>query len=202
MERAAELVGVLHRDIRDDRDLRRDDIRRVERAAEADLDDGVLDLAFREVVEAQCREHLELRRALRALCEHHLDFRTDDGHALSEVLLADVLPVDADALGVRDEMRRAVEARMDTAAAQGPLDHRRDRALAIRARHVDRAVAVLRHIQKLQEPLDAREPQADAKDLEPFQIGNGFLIIHIASLHSQSLARSWMRPSTACFFSS
>ena len=54
------LVVVL--DIRDDRHTEVEDVRRVEPAAEPDLDDGEVDPLARELGDGRCREGLELGR--------------------------------------------------------------------------------------------------------------------------------------------
>ena len=53
LARLAEHVGVLEPDVREQDDVRAQDVRRVEAAAEACLDDGGVDLARRELREAR-----------------------------------------------------------------------------------------------------------------------------------------------------
>ena len=63
LARVAEHLGVLERDVRQHHDRRVEDVRRVEAAAEAGLDDGGVDLPRGELGERGGRQHLELRRA-------------------------------------------------------------------------------------------------------------------------------------------
>ena len=93
----AEHVGVLEPDVRQQDDVRAEDVRRVEPAAEARLDDRDVDLARRELGERRRADRLELRRLLR------LRLRPDARDGGLEVGL---LAVDRDPLGPAADVRR------------------------------------------------------------------------------------------------
>src|SRR3954469_25175397 len=61
LERVAEYLGVLERNIGEQNDLRADDVRRVEPTPEAGFDDGHLDVSVGEVEKRGRCQHLELR---------------------------------------------------------------------------------------------------------------------------------------------
>ena len=65
LARVAEHVGVLEPDVREQDDVRAEDVRRVEPAAEPGLDDGDVDVAGRELGERGRADRLELGRLLR-----------------------------------------------------------------------------------------------------------------------------------------
>ena len=67
---------------------------------------------------------------------------------------------------------------MDGRLLQHAREHGRDRALAVRARDMDRAVTVLRIAEELEEPPDPREAEPHAEDTQPIEIGEAFGVIH------------------------
>ena len=177
-ERAAAELRVLERDIRDDGDLRRDDVRRIEQAAETDLDDGIFHFLLCKIIERCCRQCLELRRALGSLGHHLVNLLAHSCQACGEVRLADGLSINLHALGVRDEMRRDVEPRADGRLLENRGEHGRNRALAIRARHMNRAIMVLRRAQELEQTLDSCETEPHAENIQSIEISQGFPIVH------------------------
>ena len=177
-ERAAAAVGVLHGDVRDDGDLGQDDVRRVEKAAQADLDDGIVDVLFGEIIERRRRQHLELGRLLQSLGEHRLRRLLGSRDRRGEVRLARLLAVDDEALRVGSEMRRGVEPRPKARFRQNCRRHGADRALAVRACDVHRPVSPFGVAEQLREPLDARKAELRAEDVETFEVRKTFLVVH------------------------
>ena len=88
-ERRAGELGVVHADVRDDRDLRLDHVRRVPAAEQTDLDDGDVDRDVGEPSERRGRHRLEVGRA-------YADQRFEVGdrrHLFGEVVVTDRLAV-------------------------------------------------------------------------------------------------------------
>ena len=95
-ERVAEVLRVVEADVGDDAEDGRDDVRAVQTAAEACLDDGDVHLAAAEIVEGHGRGQLE-EGGLQAVDEVCVF-----GHEVHHALLRDGLAVDADALAEVD----------------------------------------------------------------------------------------------------
>ena len=99
LPRAAEDIGVIEADVRQQDDARVDHVRRVMASAEARLDHGDVDLLLSELRECRRGEDLELRRAFRARA-----------NALDGGFEARVLAGDLDALAPAAHVRRRVRA--------------------------------------------------------------------------------------------
>ena len=177
-ERAATAVGVLHGDVRDDGDFWDDDVRRVEKPAQTDLNDGIVDVLFGEIIERRRRQHLELGRLLQSLGEHRLRRLFCSRDRRREIRLARLLAIDDEALRVRSEMRRGVESRPKARLRQNRRRHGADGAFAVRARDVHRPIPPFRVSEQLREPLDARKAELRAEDVETFEVRKTFLVVH------------------------
>src|SRR5439155_14478296 len=79
--------------------------------------------------------------------------------------------VDDEALGDVDEMRRGEARRSMSGGAQRRVDHRRDRALAVRAGDVDRSKRALGVTEARHERGDVLEAELDPELFEAEEIG-------------------------------
>ena len=137
-----------------------EDVRRVEAAAEAGLDDRDVDLARRELGERGGADRLELGRALR------LRLRPDARDRRLEVGLC---AVDRDPLGPRADVRRDGRADRQTLGEEQRLDRPRRGRLAVRADDVDGREGELRVAERGEQRPHPPEPEllrpgAEARD--------------------------------------
>src|SRR5581483_268333 len=150
-------------------------VRRVEPAAEADLEHRGAHLVLREREEREDGRHLEEgERDAGALgcASHPLD-------ALCDALARDLRAADADPFGEVHEVRRGVEARDDAGFAQDGVHHRRGGALPVRARDEHRRIALLRRADGGERRADALELQVPAeRHLERVEVGDRVLVRH------------------------
>jgi hypothetical protein len=133
LDRVAEYLGVLERDVREQDDLGLDDVGCVEPSPQPGLDDGDVDLSVAELRQRGGGQRLELRRA--------------------ELLRGRANPRDGPLEGGRITIQPLVPARdvrgcvSPGTEALGP-EERRDRArrrrLPVRPDHVNRGIALLR----------------------------------------------------------
>jgi hypothetical protein len=168
LERVAEPLGVVEADRREDGQLRRDHVRRVEAAAEAGLDHGDLDARLGEGDEGGGGEELELGD--RALIVRGLAVG-GDGRLLGpleragERILGDRPAPDPDPLTPVADVRRRVGAGADAVGLEQRRRHQRHRGLAVGADDVDRREPVLRHPEQRAEAAHALEPELPADRL-------------------------------------
>src|SRR5262249_30146282 len=140
-------------DVRDDADLPRDDVRRVEAAAEAALDDGPLDFGLGEDLESRRGDEGEpgRRSSGRPLPERSpagVEAALQRGRGL---LVPDVRAVDADALVDAVDVRRGVEAGSHARVRERRRDERAGRALPLGPRDVDGAETGVRGAEALED---------------------------------------------------
>ena len=184
LERIAEDLRVVEADVRDDGARRRgNDVRRVEPAAEADLQHHDVAPPPPEPQHGRRRHELKLRRrvvhggdARLQRLAHGGKLRVRHGHA-----------VDLHALGEALEIRRCEQPRRVACRAQDGCEHRRRAALAVRARDVHELQPVLRVAQAVQQLAHAREPRAGAAPLHAMDQLHGLLNCHIAAPPAQKI---------------
>ncbi len=156
----AENLGVLEPDVGHDGDLAVDDVGGIEPAAEAHLDHRPADAGLAKDDEGRERQEIEpggLRRG-RPLASGGLVGVERTGQPAGQRLRIDVSALETYALGHALDMGRAVAADAQARASQRRLDQRRDRALALGARDMNRAEGLLR----------IAEPRGEiARGLEP-----------------------------------
>ena len=137
---AAEQRRVVEPDVRDHGAVRAfDDVRRVESAAEPDLQHHDVAALRREMQQRRRRRALEDRELIAALRLR----RADALRRRREVRVRDLRAVYADALGKAQQVRRGEKPRAVARGAQNGREHRRGAALAVRPRNVDKAQRVL-----------------------------------------------------------
>src|ERR1019366_10059828 len=118
LDRRTEDVEMVRRDVRDDRDVGRQNVCRVEPPADPDLDHPDRDARAPEQLEGRDRERLEVRRAAAA----RRRYRRDEPEHLIESLPEDVDVPDTDALRDGNEMWRGVEPAADAGGRQEGRD--------------------------------------------------------------------------------
>ena len=134
LQRVAQHFGVVETDVADHGSLRRrDDVRRVELAAHADLADNDVALVAGEILKADGCDHLKLGRALEDGFREWLYILGQ----LADIRIGDLFAVDLNALVEADEIRRGVQTGLVARLAQDGGDHRAGRALAVGAGHMD-----------------------------------------------------------------
>ncbi len=109
-----------------------DDIRRVEPAAEADLDHRDIDLFLREAAKRERRAQFELGD-LHAVLFAGLHRGPYAFHQRGQLVARNRFAVDADALVVDLDIRRGVQPGLVSRRAEHALDHRAAGALAVRS---------------------------------------------------------------------
>jgi hypothetical protein len=82
-----------------------------------------------------------------------------------ELLAHDFSPGDSYALGDRNKMRRRVEADAQPGRAADAFEHRRRRALAVRACDLDGGEGVLRAAEPAEQARDVLQPELDGHGL-------------------------------------
>ena len=160
-------------DARDHRDDRPGDVRRVEPAAEACLENGDVDLGPGKVVEGHGRHHLKPGRHARAAADRRgvelLDGRDDRGERAEEIGLGDRPAVDRDPLFEPMDVGGEVATDPQPCLAEDRGDHRHRRALPLRASHVDHRKGVVRVADQGEQPSHPRQaeravaPRADRR---------------------------------------
>src|SRR6266404_7960992 len=201
-DRVAEILLVIAADVGDHGDRRDDDVRRVEASAEADLEHLHLDALGGERDPREQRHHLE-----RGEPACVVEVATQAPDAFDDLVLGDRHAVNGDALAKRDQVRRRIEADAPPRGAHDRVEHRRRRALAVRAADVQRRRRALRISEARRRRLDARELQIDAgARLAGVQPGEG-AHVRVVAAHAPSWRRGAVRrrrrptrstPSLAC----
>jgi hypothetical protein len=159
---------VLEPDRRQRRHSRRQHVCGVQAPTKSCLDHSHLDPSCGQGDEGGGSGRLELRHGL-ALLETAVDDVCGVGDALDrgrEVGCTDLLSTDQHALRPALVVGRKVGARADAVGLQEGRGNRRDRRLAVRADHVDRGEAVLRHPERGDQALNPIQAEAPAERLE------------------------------------
>ena len=168
-ERVAEDLRVIQTDVRDDGACRRaDDIRRVQPAAEPDLEHHDVAAAALKPEHGRRRHELKLRR----LVVHGRNARLQRLARGSKLRVRDWLAVDLHALGELLEKRGREQPRRIARRLQNGREHRRRAAFAVRARDVHELQRVLRVADAVQQLAHPRQPRTrsaplDAPDQRP-----------------------------------
>ena len=148
LDGVAKPLHMIHVDRADDGRVRVQHVRRVPQAAHADLDDGNVDRRVGELPDGHRRQHLEEAHRGAAGLGH---LRVDDGDQIldliphvHEIVIAQLLPVDGDALVDTFQVRRRIQAGAQPIRPAEGLGHAGGRPLAVRAGDVDHTERVLR----------------------------------------------------------
>jgi hypothetical protein len=163
--RSTEPVGVVHAEMRHDRDERAHDVRRVHAPAETRLHDRDVHARLGEREEGGRGQDLEV--AGRQLGGAGLAHAPGEREELPG---GDRSAADADALARRDEMRRRREPRAQPCLAQGALHERAGRSLAPAPGDVHDAQAILRIAEPPAELRDDLERPGSRTQLAPAEI--------------------------------
>ena len=150
-------LGMIEPDRGDHGDVARDEVRGVPRAAHADLEHAEGDGLVGEPEVREGGQRLEVGHPLVSLVVDELEERLQVPELLGELRLGDVDPPHGEPLGHRLEVRRRVQARREAVGARDLGRHPRRRALAVRARDVDRRVRQLGIVQVGGDRQDARQ---------------------------------------------
>src|ERR1700733_154060 len=128
-----QIVFVIEIDWRDDGNLRRDDIRRIETATHADLINCEIHAARSKRKKGHRRDAFEERWMRREPARGHerFDRGVYTAPSVREILVRNVLTIDADALVDALEVRRSIEPGSQAGHTQDRLEHRSRRAFAV-----------------------------------------------------------------------
>ena len=148
--RIATVFHVVHSDVSDNRDDRNDDVRRIEEAAQAHFDDGIIDADIIEVPKSGSRNHFKFRRPFPTGSDHGRHGVFDDGYGFGEVVVRNVMIVDMNPFRIVFQMRRRVASRPESPFGQDRCDHGRHRAFTVGPGDVDGLIIVLRVAQPFQ----------------------------------------------------
>jgi len=143
-QRVAQQLGVVEAQAGDDRHQRRQDVRRVQPAAQANLDDGHVHRAGGEVVEGQGGDDFEPGDARRGLDGRAHAIHDGDERRLGDAAIGGVGRQDADAFAELTQVGRGVEADAQPSQPQAGGAHGRHRAFALGAGDVERREAGVR----------------------------------------------------------
>ena len=176
-----EPIGVLEFDRRDARDRRRDDIRRIEPAAETHLENHAIEPGVGEQQQRRSGRRVEEgRRVRRLLGAQRIDVRPEPGHGGGEPLVLHLDPSDPEAFGPALEMRRREGSDALAGGAEQRLGQQRRRALALRAGDVDDGEAVLGIPESCEETADRLEAEPAVRQVgqaldvdQPLEPGGG-----------------------------
>ncbi len=161
LDGVAEEVPVVEVDRRDDRDRGVDDVRRVPRAAHADLDDRDVDRQVGERGVRDGHEHLEVGHRRAAVDDRagvdHLDERDHLVVGAEEALRVDRAPTDGDPLEHRVQVRRGEPTGVQAELAQQRLDDPGRARLAVGSGDVDDREGALRVAEQLHDGADPVE---------------------------------------------
>ncbi len=171
-QRRSELLGVVERDRRDDRQLRPvDHVGRVEPAAEANLEQQHIGRILGEREKGRSRCDLELRDVVGTVrclgADQHVD----------QLILGDGVRLatrigQLDALMEAHQVRRGVDVHARARRLQHRLEIGGDGSLAVGAGDVHaRRKPLVRVAELRQQPLDASERQIDQLGMQQFQLG-------------------------------
>ncbi len=142
-DRIATVFHVIHGDVGNDRYDGDDDVRRIEEAAQADFDDGVIDTDVVEIPESGSRNHFKFRRPFPAGSDHGRHGVFDDGYGFGEVVAGNIVMVDMDPFRVIFQMRRRIAARPEAGFRQDRCDHGRHRAFTVGPGDVNGLIVIL-----------------------------------------------------------
>ena len=156
LQRLAAAVSMVERHIRNNADYRRNNIRRIPQAAHADLDNCIINLLQIKIKEGRSCKNLKLRRLLaHALLYHTVRCHLHGSNCHREILIADVLAVQVNALVVFHQMGRGELAHLKVRCQQDIRNHARNGALAIRTRNMYGFELLLRIAQLAQKTFNA-----------------------------------------------
>lgn len=171
-----EELGVVEADVHDRADLRMgDDVRRVEAATHADLEDDERAVLLLEPAEGHRGDHLEVRRLLtEGLCGS-----THTGSKPAEIRIRNHLPIDRETLVKLVEVRRDIETGEEARRRQNRLGHEAGRALAVRAGDVHIAELLLWVTERVHEIPHPLEPDLRMFPVRSVKERDGFIPVHV-----------------------
>ena len=189
LKRIAENGLVIKADIGDATGARGDDVGGVQPPAHADFDHGHVHLLLREPGEGQVRQHLKIRRPPLpgGRTAHGLQRRHGQGQQAREIRFRDMRALDANAFAHVLQMRRSIEAGLESRRAEDGFGKGAGRAFPFRSRDVEAGESVLRIAQARSELAHAVERddrlQAGRERLalnvdESVQVGEGGCVVH------------------------
>ena len=143
--RVTQELHVVEINVGDDAQFRRDEVGGIQSSAHAHLDDGDVDLFFREVVESHAHGHLKEGEL------HLLKLLLVGVNELYHILLWNHLAVDADAFAEVAQVGRGVKASLETGFLKHGSQHVGDGTFAVGARHMHRLEVVLGVVEKVKE---------------------------------------------------
>ena len=167
LQRVAQNLGVVETNVAQNGSFgRQDDVRRVKFAAHADLADHDVAFFALEVFKAQRRDHLKLGRLLENRVRHGLNILGQ----FADGLVGDLLAVYLNALVEAENVGGRVETCFIARGLKDRGQHRAGRALAVRARDMDKFAGALRVPHFIEQRFDALEPgnaalPADSMDI-------------------------------------
>ncbi len=167
LDRRAELLHVVQRDVGDHRHAAIPRVRRVQPAAESDLDERDIGLLLREPAEDHRGEQLELGRVA-VPSSHSVGNRKDLVDEARKRHGIDRPPVDLQSFAVAHEVRLGRRRHTVSGSLQGGPGEGQHAALPVRARDKRAAHGALRIAQFAQERPRAPEPEPDP---EPAAVG-------------------------------
>ena len=181
-DRIAAAVSVLQRHVGDHRQLRQNDVRGVEQAAEAHFHHHDLRLFPGEPQKRRCRQHFEFRRAFQPVGDHRVGRRLGLFDHSGESRPGDIRPAELQPFRVVDQVRRSVHAGSNAGFVQNGGNHGRRATLAVGAGHMDRTEATFRMAESFQQRFDPHQSELDAEFAERLEIGQRLFISHRRSL--------------------
>ena len=163
----AQKIFVIEIYARDDGNSGRENVRGVETAAEADLENAEFDAFAREAFEGHGRDAFEIRGMRTELVhgEQLLDQRLQASENSGEGLIADFFAVHADAFVDSFEMRRGIQAGSKACRAEDGFEERRGRAFAVCPRNVRAGISAI----------GAAEPFSEHGDVFQIELRGGCL---------------------------
>ena len=176
LDGVSEEFGVIKADVHDRADLRMgDDVRRIEAATHADLEDDEIAVLLLEVAEGHRSDHFEVRRLL----AEGLRSCTHTGSKPAEIRIRNRLAIDRDALVKLVEVRRDIETGTETRRRQNRLGHDAGRALAVRAGDVHIAELLLWVTKRVHEIPHPFESDLRMFPVRPVKERDGFIPVHV-----------------------
>ena len=163
---------MVHADAGDDRDQRRDHVRRIEPAAETGFHNGQVQIALGEPEQGQGGAEFKIGDPPRF--KDGADARGET----AELLLADKAIAHPETFPHIAQMGRGVEP--DPVARLGKDREQRGahRAFAVGAGHVDKSEFFFRAADPIKKGPHGLEPEFYLVDLQIVEIGQGFLVVH------------------------
>ena len=163
---------VFQRNSGNHRELRHNNIRRIQPPAKPRLPDDKIDVLLSKQNRGNCGCNFKIGRPV-PFPAHGFDNRTNRLRRALKRSIGNRLPVDAETFGKPNQVRRRIEPRRISATAQSVLKKGADGALAVAPRDMDEAETALRiaeTLQKLQHPVKSEVDRKEPDRIQPFEI--------------------------------